>query len=398
MDINEIEHEKPLEEPVKIQKMVLNEEETKKRHEKFLKFKNSEASEENIKKAKEIMLEQSRMFGPLQELVRDDMITDINCNSHTIWVDHVKNGRYEIKDIEMDSDDLSNLAYIIANKNNAQFNTVNPILEAELPALRLQFVHNSVAKSGTSLSLRKTPITARIDVKTIEKDDYCSPECLSFLHAMIKAKMNSIICGLTGSGKTELAKFLAGWTNNWERIITIEDTLELHLLTIYPEKDIVELQVNKIVDYDGAIKSCMRMKPTWILLSEARSYEVKELLKSISTGARIITTLHTDDAREIPKRILNMFEDNELSNDKIEAMVYDYVDVGIHIKNQISEGSSHRYIDQLVVFYIDEKNVPQKELIYECDGCNIKYRPIPECILNKMKAEGVDFEWGCPNN
>lgn len=380
------------------QSLLSEEEKAKKRHEGFKKFEKAAISEENIKKANDIMLEQSKLFGPLQELVRDDMITDINCNSHAIWVDHIKNGRYEVKNIKMDNDDLMDLAYRISNINNVQFNTVNPILEAELPALRLQFVHESVAKSGTSLSLRKTPITARINVGSIEKDDYCSPECLNFLHAMIKSKMNSVICGLTGSGKTELAKFLAGWINNWERIITIEDTLELHLLTIYPEKDIVELQVNDRVDYNGAISSCMRMKPTWILLSEARGYEIKELIKSISTGAKIITTLHTDDAREIPKRILNMFEDNELSNDKIENMIYDYIDVGVHIQNQLTESGAHRYIDQLVVFYSDEHNNPHKELIYECDGHNIEYRPIPKQILKKMKKEGVDnFEWGCPN-
>lgn len=94
----------------------------------------------------------------------------------------------------------------------------------------------------------------------------------------------------------------------------------------------------------------MRMKPTWILLSEARGYEIKELIKSISTGAKIITTLHTDDAREIPKRILNMFEDNELSNDKIENMIYDYIDVGVHIQNQLTEAGAHRYIEPISCF------------------------------------------------
>lgn len=375
---------------------VSDEEKARKRHEEFLKFERPAISEENIQKANDIMLEQSKLFGALEELVQDDLITDINCNSHAVWVDHIQNGRYEIKDIEMNNEDLIALAYRIANINNEQFNTVSPILEAELPALRLQFVHESVAKSGTSLSLRKTPITARINVGSIERDDYCSSECLNFLHAMVKAKMNSVICGLTGSGKTELAKFLSGWINNWERIITIEDTLELHLITIYPEKDIVELQVNDRVDYNRAISSCMRMKPTWILLSEARGYEIKELIKSISTGAKIITTLHTDDAREIPKRILNMFEDNELSNDKIENMIYDYIDVGVHIKNQLTDGKAHRFIDQVVVFYTDDKNQPHKELIYDCDGQNINYKPIPEPVLSKMRKEGVaDFKWGC---
>ena len=146
----------------------------------------SSVSEENIKKANELILEQSKIFGKIQHLVADDLITDINCNSHSIWVDHIKKGRYDITDITMSNEDLESLAYRIGNINNAQFNNVYPILEAELPALRLQFVHNSIAKSGTSLSLRKTPITARINAASMKEDDYCSEECLNFLIAMIK--------------------------------------------------------------------------------------------------------------------------------------------------------------------------------------------------------------------
>lgn len=355
----------------------------------------SKMSEESIRAANEVLKMNATLFGKLEDLVLDDDITDINCNSKSIWVDHVKKGRYEIKDREMTDSDLEALAYRISNINNLQFNITAPIMEAELPALRLQIVHKSIAKSGTSLSLRKTPITARLKVSTMKEDDYCTEECTNFLIAMIKAQLNSVICGLTGSGKTELAKFLSGYINPWERIITIEDTLELHLLTIYPDKDIVELQVGDIVDYNDAIKSCMRMKPTWILLSEARGYEVKELIKSISTGAKIITTLHTDDARQIPKRILNMFEDNELSNDKIENMIFDYIDVGIHIQADFSVGSTHRYIDQIVIFYMDDNNVQHRDLIYEVKRGQVLYRPIPDFVINKFIKKNIkSFTWG----
>lgn len=334
------------------------------------------------------------LWGKLAPLVDDDDITDINCNSHAIWLDNVKTGRYEAKDISLNSEELENLAYRIANINNDQFNTVNPILEAELPALRLQFVHSSIATSGTSLSLRKTPMTSRIKAENLEKDGYCTNICLDFLQKSVKTQLNMVVCGMTGAGKTEFAKFLSGYINPWERIITIEDTLELHLNAIYPDKDIVEMKVNEIVDYNGAIKSCMRMKPTWILLSEARGYEVKELIKSISTGAKIITTLHTDDARSIPKRILNMFEDNELSNDKIENMIFDYIDLGVHIQCDFNEGETHRYIDQLVIFYLDDQFKQHTDLIYSVVNGKVFYKPLPECILDKFEKMGLEVQWG----
>ena len=107
----------------------------------------------------------------------------------------------------------------------------------------------------------------------------------------------------------------------------------------------------------------MRMLPKWILLSEARGYEVKELLKSISTGAKIITTLHTDHVYNIPKRILNMLEGNELSNDKIENMIYQSVDIGVRVKADVDNDHTYRYISQIAVFWLDFDQVRHWSII-----------------------------------
>ena len=132
------------------------------------------------------------------------------------------------------------------------------------------------------------------------KVEYLSDKASQFLESVVKSKINAAICGMTGSGKTELVKWMMQFTGDEERIITIEDTRELHLEQVYPTKDIVELKVNENINYENAIKACMRMLPTWLLLSEARGPEVKDLLKCISTGAKICTTLHADNAASNP--------------------------------------------------------------------------------------------------
>ena len=134
-------------------------------------------------------------------------------------------------------------------------------------------------------------------------------------------------------------------------MITIEDTPELHYREINPDKDCVELMVSEGFGYTKAIKTSLRQNPKWLMLSEARSVEVKYLLESLSTGIRGFTTIHTDDVRKIPDRILNMLE-SRMDADRMENDIYMFIDVGILIrKKQMEDGKVHRYIDPVCFFY-----------------------------------------------
>lgn len=339
-------------------------------------------------------------FGALTPYIEDIDVTDILCNARHVWINHVENGISRL-DIDFSEKDIESLAYKISNIENVQFNNIYPVLQADLDFLRFEFTHKSITPSGTTCSIRKTPVVNRITPEGFKKNEveYLTEKTNNFLKRAIESRLNSFICGLTGCGKTELAKYLMGFTKYGERIITIEDTCELHLAEIYEDKDIVEFKVNEILDFDEGIKTSMRMFPVWVLLSEARSKEVKELLKSISTGARIVSTIHCDDARQLPRRILNMFEDNELSNEKIESMIYDYLDLGIHVKATFNE-KTVRYIDQIVYFEVDENGNNVAHEIYKVNKhlngtYEYIYRPLPESLLNKLEwsEELAKKEW-----
>ena len=101
------------------------------------------------------------------------------------------------------------------------------MVEAETKELRISLLHDSIARSGHSLSIRKTPAVLRIDEKNAVKSELMSKEILEFLIAAIEGHCNILVNGLPGSGKTELIKFLSSYIADKERIITIEDTLEL---------------------------------------------------------------------------------------------------------------------------------------------------------------------------
>ena len=122
------------------------------------------------------------------------------------------------------------------------------------------------------------------------------------------------------------------------------------------------------------------------MLSEARSTEVKSLMECWSTGVRGFTTLHTDDVRKIPDRILNMME-SRMDAERMENDVYAYVDVGILIrirKNQ--RGENYRYIDQ-VCFYTRD-NYKNYTTMMVADGKLIS-QELPMEVEKKMKRAGI---------
>lgn len=338
-------------------------------------------------------------FGVLAPYIADIDITDIDCNGRQVWVRHVSKGKNRV-DIDFFEEDILNLAYKVSNTENAQFNVTHPTLKADLHDLRFEFTHPSFSVSGASCTIRKTPVINRVKESGLQigNVEYLTKEANTFLEYAIKSRFNVVICGLTGSGKTELVKYLMDYTYIYERIITIEDTSELHLPLLYPDKDIVELKVNEFIDYEQAIKICMRLNPVWMLFSESRGKEVSSLMKSISTGAKIVTTLHTDNAKAIPSRMLNMFEEMELSNDRIETMIYDYIDLGIHIRADTdTDGKILRYVDQIVYFELDENNQKKCHDIYKVKRSKeglftYTFNKLPDTLVEKFMANGFYME------
>lgn len=339
-------------------------------------------------------------LGDLVPFIEDINITDINCNGRSVWVNDVEKGRHPV-DINFGQEMINKLAYKISNTENKQFNKVNPKLEADYNDLRFHFTHESFSTSGSTVSIRKTPVVARIKNEAVTEGEikYVTEQARQLLENFVRSRLNIVVCGMTGSGKTEAVKYLMGFTNFAERIITLEDTLELHLWNIYPEKDIVELKINEHIDYVDAIKSSMRMLPVWLLLSEARGKEIKELLQCISTGAKIVTTIHTDNARQIPQRMLNMFEENELDNEGIKSMIYDYLNIGVHIHIINQENKTIRYIDQIVYFDCDPQTGEYQTYdIYRVkkkrDGTlDYQYFPLPGRLNSILEDNDFFMEW-----
>lgn len=285
----------------------------------------------------------------------DARITDINYNGKDLWVDHLDQGRMYFENFS-DEESVMKAALRFSNMVNAHFNMQTPLLEADYGDLRVSFIH-PIVSGKLSVSIRKTTSKLRFNEEEALVSGYMTQDTLTFLRKAVALKKNMMVSGLPGCGKTELVKFLSQYIDTKHRVITIEDSRELHYDRLFPNRDTVSLKVSSQFDYETAIKASMRQRPNWILVSEVRGQEIYDLLRSVSTGAHLLSTIHARSAKDIPMRMLYMMEGNHQANQILLKQLYDLIDIGIHVEMAMSDQGIKRYIREIVIYH-NESAIP----------------------------------------
>jgi pilus assembly protein CpaF len=333
-------------------------------------------------------------FGPLLEYLNNDDITDISySNNGQIWLKTLSKGVFRVDNPGVNNALMEKIAFQCANAMGKAFNMANPFLDAESAELRMNFVHDSIARNGIAVLIRKTPAKIRLVKEKIIEEDYIRLDIHDFLLKCVEGHCNILVSGETGSGKTEFVKYLAAHTKENEKIITIEDTLELHLDKIFPHRDIVAMKTNNIASYTDVLVTCMRQNPRWILLAEVRSAEaVMAVRNSISSGHNILSTLHADRAESIPSRLYSLLESN-IDLEQFLRSIHRYVQLGVHIKGYYSKELQRfkREVAEVVEFYVtDDTNEPKYNILFKRtpDGTTTINNPT-KYLLNYLESQGV---------
>ncbi len=332
-------------------------------------------------------------FGPLSEFLADDDITDISySNNGQVWLKTLSKGVYQVDRPDINNAFMEKLAFQCSNVMGKTFNMAHPLLDAESAELRMNFVHESIATNGIACLIRKTPAKIRLNKQKLLNEQYVIENLHDFLIKCVEGHCNIMVAGETGSGKTELVKYLAAHIKENEKIITIEDTLELHLDRIFPHRDIVAMKTNNICSYSDVLVACMRQNPKWILLSEVRSAEaVMAVRNSISSGHNILSTIHADKASSIPLRMYSLMESSQ-DTDQFLTTIHRYVQVGIYVKGYFSKKLNRfqREIIEVCEFFVDEDNKPRTNLIYKksMDGTFVLKNPTKR-LLDYMSIQNV---------
>ncbi len=351
--------------------------------------------EELQKRQKNESIFSSMEFGPLKKYLEDDDVTDISySNGGQLWLKTLSKGVYRVDEPGVNDSLIEKIAFQCSNVMGKTFNMAHPFLDSESAELRMNFIHESIARNGIAVVFRKTPAKIRLKKEKLMEDNYVSLSVHDFLIKAVQGHCNIIMCGETGSGKTEFLKYLASHTFENEKVVTIEDTLELHLDRIYPHRDIVAMKTNNIASYSDVLVTCMRQNPIWILLSEVRSAEaVTAVRNSISSGHFILSTIHADKASNIPYRLYSLLESN-IDVEQFLNTMYRYIQLGVYLRGRFdpNQGKYVREIGEVCEFYVDDDNNCVSNVIYQrtITG-DVTYKPISEHLLQYIEGQGIDI-------
>lgn len=320
--------------------------------------------------------------------------TDITYNGEFLYgISRTK--KKEKFDVMISNEEVGDFLIHMANILGKNFNTMNPFLDITFLTYRLSAVHPIIAKERLrgiyTFSLRiyqKELVINPLD------DTYCPKEVYFLFSKIIENNLSILISGKTGSGKTELQKYLVGYMKDDTRIILIEDEYETFLKELYPRLDIVTwITFNNQDNISQAmrklIKVALRNNPEWLIISEVRGEEAKELYTSLTTGHPLITTIHSKSAFKSIERLAYLMEiplDNMiLFNDLI-----DYLNIAIHMdKITDKDGNVIRYIKEIVEYYVED-DVLYKNCIYESDTT---FKIFRKMSLNLSKKLNIKEKW-----
>ncbi|HKQ49940.1 MAG TPA: CpaF family protein [Phycisphaerae bacterium] len=249
-------------------------------------------------------------LGPLEDLLRDPAISDILVNGpQKVYVE--REGRLQRTDLSF-RDDAHVMLVIqrIAIKVGRRIDESSPMLDARLlDGSRVNAIIPPLSLSGPCLSIRRFG-TIPIDTNELLRYESVTEEMLMFLQACVQCKVNILISGGTGAGKTTMLNVLAKAIPASERIITIEDAAELRL----PHEHVITLEARppniegrgEVTPRD-LLRNCLRMRPDRIVIGEVRGAEALDMLQAMNTGHEgSMTTVHANNPRDALRRIENM--------------------------------------------------------------------------------------------
>jgi pilus assembly protein CpaF len=256
------------------------------------------------------VLDETFGFGPLEVLLKDPTISDIMINGpHKIYVE--RRGKVEKTDVKFrDNEHLMQIIDRIVSKVGRRVDETSPMCDARLPdGSRVNAIIPPLALDGATVSIR------RFGANPLKLEDLLNykaftPEMAMLLEACIKARLNIIISGGTGCGKTTLLNTLSSFIPHEERIVTIEDAAELQL----QQDHIVRLETRPpniegkgSINCRDLVRNALRMRPERIIIGECRGAESLDMLQAMNTGhAGSMTTLHANTPRDAQARLETM--------------------------------------------------------------------------------------------
>lgn len=343
-------------------------------------------------------------FGPLQQLMDDPAVSDVLVNGHdTVFVE--RNGLLEKTDIRF-ADDTHLLRFIqrLVGQAGRRIDEVSPMVDAKLSdGSRLHAVIPPLALRGPTLSIRRFK-TQIVRIEDMVRSGTLAPEMADFLVQIVRSRMNVLLSGGTGAGKTTMLNNLSRFIPASERVITIEETAELQL----QQADVVGLET-RLPNVEGKglitprdlLRNSLRMRPDRIIVGEARGGEVLDMLQAMNTGHDgSMSTVHANDTKDALHRLELMIalSGAELPAQVTRQYIASAIQIFVHIARLASGERKLMRISELTGV-INGEFVLEDVYVYRMAGFDANGKAQgafyatgyePEC-LRKMASRGFDI-------
>ena len=283
-------------------------------------------------------------LGPLEPLVQDPTINDILVNRcDQIYVERA--GKLELTDVRFRNEaHLRKVIEKIVTGVGRRIDESSPMCDCRLQdGSRVNAIIPPLALDGSSISIRKFS-KDKLQIQDLVNKRSLTPEIAELLQGIVEARLNVIISGGTGSGKTTILNILSGFIPEDERIITIEDAAELQLR----QNHVVRLETRPPnvegkgeVNQRDLVKNCLRMRPDRIVMGECRGAETLDMLQAMNTGHDgSLTTIHANTPRDALTRIetLVALAGLNISSKGLRHYISSAVDVILQM-TRLSDGS-----------------------------------------------------------
>lgn len=345
-------------------------------------------------------------YGPLTDLLENDFVTEIMVNGiNDIYVE------IDGKLVKDDSISFINDTHIIRTVQRIvqplgrTIDASNPMVDARLKdGSRLNAIIPPLSLTGPVVTIRK--FSKRMEgIDDLLRMGSLTAHMAMFLEACVKAKLNIIISGGTGTGKTTLLNILSGFIDDEERIITIEDAAELRL----NQSHVISLET-RMVNYEGEgeitvrdlVRNSLRMRPDRIIVGEVRGKEAFDMMQAMNTGHEgSITTLHSNSPDDAINRLETMMlmNDMNLPVNAIRNYVEKAIDIVVQI-DRLSDGKRKITSISEVVGMKNEKIALKEIFAFKEKGLSdqgnvrgefVVYKYVPK-VYDRMKRKGIILE------
>ena len=330
----------------------------------------------------------------LASLFKDEEVTDITYNGVDIYYVSNRLGRQK-SDIVVEHQTVKDFLRQIANLSEQQFSYTSPYLDITIDKYRIHATHQSIGKMNNddvvTFAIRIASIKPRIN----DDSDFLTPEIIELIKQITKRRLSIVIGGITGTGKTEFQKYIIRKFPKNERVIIVDNVLELDSIRNEVDIDLTCWKVdekNPNVTSSLLIKNALRNNPDWLILAEARDKEMVDVLNSAMTGIPLITTVHAFDVYSLPYRMGRMVlkGDQKLDYDETLKDIYYHFHFYFYLVKEEINGNIIRYISE--IGYVDN-NGGFFYLYRRIDGKHHFYKMPDSCLeLLKIKNTTPIFE------